>query len=211
MADTLKVKRVNTLPGITEASTLYIVKGSNPADAEIYFTAKDGLSIRKILDRDTVLALIAEATPNTGVTPGTYTKVTVDAKGRATAGFSLSSEDIPDNAANTTGTAAKATILETARTINGVSFNGSSNITINAVDITPRIAVSEKAVANGVATLGADGKVPDAQMHDILLMYSSSSAFPGTGLYNRIYVAVNTTYIYRWNGSGYTRLASSLL
>ena len=40
--------------------------------------------------------------------------------------------DFPTLNQNTTGTAAKATILETARTINGVAFDGSSNITITA-------------------------------------------------------------------------------
>jgi len=41
---------------------------------------------------------------------------------------------------NTSGTAAKATILETARTIGGVSFDGSANIGINIVaDTTPEL------------------------------------------------------------------------
>ena len=41
---------------------------------------------------------------------------------------------------STTGTAAKATILETARTIGGVSFNGSANIGINLLaDETPEL------------------------------------------------------------------------
>lgn len=41
-----------------------------------------------------------------------------------------------------TGNAGSATVLQTARLINGVSFNGSANITINAVDSTPRLASS---------------------------------------------------------------------
>ena len=43
----------------------------------------------------------------------------------------LVSADIPDNAANTTGNAASATKLETARTIAGVSFDGSANIDLS--------------------------------------------------------------------------------
>ncbi len=44
----------------------------------------------------------------------------------------LVSADIPNNAANTTGNAATATKLETARAINGTNFDGSAAITITA-------------------------------------------------------------------------------
>ncbi len=63
-----------------------------------------------------------------------------------------------------TGNAGSATKLETARNINGVAFDGTSDITINAVDSTPRIAVSEKGVANGVATLDSNGLVQPSQL-----------------------------------------------
>lgn len=66
----------------------------------------------------------------TGVTAGTYPKVTVDAKGRVTAGAALVAGDIPTLNQNTTGNAATATALQTPRTINGVSFNGTANITV---------------------------------------------------------------------------------
>lgn len=87
---------------------------------------------------------------NTGVTAGTYTKVTVDSKGRVTVGSHLDASDIPslDASKITTGTisnsllsgtytsfsisgnAGTATKLETARTINGTPFDGTANITI---------------------------------------------------------------------------------
>lgn len=62
---------------------------------------------------------------------------------------------------NTTGNASTATKLATARTINGVSFDGSANITIE--DAT-KIPSAQKGVANGVATLDDNGKVPSAQL-----------------------------------------------
>jgi hypothetical protein len=135
---------------------------------------------------------------NSGVTAGTYTKVTVDAKGRVTVGASLIASDVPTLNQNTTGTAAistaatvttsatasafkvpfanttvsttgnygllqdseatftynpstntlvvgtvsgalsgnatTATTLQTARTIGGVSFNGSANINLPGVN-----------------------------------------------------------------------------
>ncbi|WP_312562111.1 phage tail protein [Anaerospora sp.] len=65
--------------------------------------------------------------PNTGVTAGTYTSVTVDAKGRVFAGANPTSMGV-----NITGNANTATKLATVRTINGVSFDGSANITLTA-------------------------------------------------------------------------------
>ena len=47
---------------------------------------------------------------------------------------SLSSADIPDNTADTSGNASTATTLETTRTIGGVSFNGSADIDLPGVN-----------------------------------------------------------------------------
>ena len=44
------------------------------------------------------------------------------------------SADIPDNTADTSGNAGSATILETTRTIGGVSFNGSADINLPGVN-----------------------------------------------------------------------------
>lgn len=109
-----------------------------------------------------------------------------------------------------TDTAAAAQKLINARTINGVSFDGSANITINAVDSTDRIASSEKGVANGVATLGSDGKVPAAQLPsyvDDVLEYENFAGFPTTGSTSTIYVAQDTNKIYRWSGSAYIEIS----
>lgn len=65
-----------------------------------------------------------------GVTAGTYPKVTVDAMGRVTAGAALAASDVPTLNQSTTGNAATATKLATARTINGVAFDGTANITV---------------------------------------------------------------------------------
>lgn len=109
-----------------------------------------------------------------------------------------------------TATADAAKKLATARTINGVLFDGSADITINAVDSTARIASSEKGVANGVATLGADGKVPAAQLPsfvDDVLEFASLAGFPATGATSVIYVALDTNKIYRWSGSTYVEIS----
>lgn len=81
---------------------------------------------------------------------------------------------LADNTSDASKSVLSSTKLTTPRSINGVNFDGTSNITINAVDSTPRIAVSEKAQANGVATLGSDGKVPNNQIPALAI----SETFP---------------------------------
>lgn len=81
---------------------------------------------------------------------------------------------------NADGNSATATKLQTARTINGVSFDGSADITINAVDSTSRIASSEKGIANGVATLDDTGRVPSSQLPsyvDDVLEFANVASF----------------------------------
>lgn len=66
---------------------------------------------------------------DSGVTAGTYRSVTVDAKGHVTAGSN------PNYAGSSSdgGAATSAVKLQTSRTINGVSFNGTSNIIIPSI------------------------------------------------------------------------------
>jgi hypothetical protein len=59
--------------------------------------------------------------------------------------------------------------LTTARNINGVAFDGTANITINAVDSTARIATSSIAVPNGLATLDGNALVPSTQIPQLAL------------------------------------------
>lgn len=106
-----------------------------------------------------------------------------------------------------------ATKLAAAVTINGVEFDGSKAITINAVDSTARIAESEKGVANGVATLDAAGKVPAAQLPsyvDDVKEYENKAAFPETGESDKIYVDIDTGSIYRWSGTQYIQINASV-
>jgi len=108
------------------------------------------------------------------------------------------------------GNIGSATRLQTPRQINGVAFDGTQNITINAVDTTPRIAVSEKGVANGVATLDAGGLIPASQLPsylDDVLEFATLAAFPSPGALGKIYVAIDTSKAYRWSGSTYISMA----
>ena len=74
------------------------------------------------------------------------------------------------------------------------------------------LAASLKGAANGVAELDAGGKVPAAQLPsyvDDVLEYANAGSFPGTGESGKIYVAADTSNIYRWSGSAYINISAS--
>lgn len=153
----------------------------------------------------------------TGVAGGEYTKVTVDAKGRVTAGGALAQEDVPNldptkiNAGtltnvDTTGNAATATKLADTVTINGVEFDGSADIVVNAVDATPRVAASLLGQADGVATLDSSGHVPASQLPsyvDDVLEFADEASFPEEGESGKIYINIENNTTYRWTGTQY--------
>ena len=63
------------------------------------------------------------------------------------------------------------------------------------------IPLTQKAAANGVATLDANGLVPSSQLPsyvDDVLGYANLAAFPETGETGKIYVDRATGKIYRW-------------
>lgn len=66
-----------------------------------------------------------------------------------------------DNTADANKNVLSATKLTTARKINGVSFDGSADITI---EDNTKIPTSQKGVAGGVATLDNSGQIPSAQI-----------------------------------------------
>ena len=75
------------------------------------------------------------------------------------------------------------------------------------------IQSTEKGVANGVAELDANGKVPTSQLPayvDDVLSYNSLSDFPATGEDGKIYIAKDTNLSYRWGSSEYVVISPSL-
>ncbi len=59
MATKLKIRKVNTLPGTYEASTLYIVKSSEATLFELYMSTSDGTAVRHIYNKAEITAQIA--------------------------------------------------------------------------------------------------------------------------------------------------------
>jgi phage-related tail fiber protein len=142
---------------------------------------------------------------NSGVTAGTYPKVTVNAKGLVTGGASLVASDIPvlDWSKITTGkpTTAAGYGIGDVYTKTEVDSSLSGKINTTAVG-----------VANGVASLGSDGKVPAVQLPsyvDDVLEYAATGNFPATGETGKIYVATGTNKTYRWSGSVYVEISAA--
>lgn len=142
-----------------------------------------------------------------GVNTGDETTASIKAK----LGISILSGTNTGDQTDVVGNAGTATALQTARLINGVAFDGTANITINAVDLTARIASSLMGIANGIATLDVNGTVPAAQLPsyvDDVLEFATLASFPVTGATGKIYVALDTNKSYRWSGSIYVFITS---
>lgn len=115
---------------------------------------------------------IAITLANTGITPGTYTKVTIDSKGRATAGTTLSASDIP------TLTASKISDFDTQVRTNrldqmtapnaSVSFN-SQNITGLADPVNAQDAATKNYVDSAVQGISPKDSVRVATTANITL------------------------------------------
>ncbi|MGM3057754.1 hypothetical protein ACS2TD_27185, partial [Bacillus cereus group sp. BC334] len=83
-------------------------------------------------------ALDLKVNANASIVSATKTKITYDSKGLVTSGADLIESDIPT--------------LSQSKITNLVS------------DLASKIALTEKGAANGVATLGADSKIPTSQL-----------------------------------------------
>ena len=136
----------------------------------------------------------------------------------------LGSQEVASiDSANYSGTAYKAKQLATARNITignqTVSFNGSAAISFSLSDI-GAIATSAKGVANGVATLDADGKVPSTQLpsyvDDVIEGYYYNGKFYQESAHTneliamggKIYVDLATNKTYRYGGTTYVEISS---
>lgn len=88
-----------------------------------------------------------------------------------------------------------------------------ANIGLGNVTNDSQVKRSEMGKANGVATLGSDGKVPTSQLPsyvDDVLEYDNKTSFPATGESGKIYVAKDSNLTYRWGGSAYVEISASL-
>ena len=133
---------------------------------------------------------------------------TTSANGLMSAADKAKLDGIPADATNNAGT-----ITEIRMNGASVSAGGVADLGTVITDVSGKLDASRVGTANGVAELDANGKVPSAQLPayvDDVLEYASLSAFPATGETGKIYVAVDTNVTYRWGGSAYVVIGSSL-
>ncbi len=103
--------------------------------------------------------------------------------------------------------------------ITGIKVNGVlQTITDKVVEIVVTdgdfIPTSAKGVAGGVATLGTDGFIPSSQLPsyvDDVIEVDDFVSLPTTGETGKIYVTLNDNKTYRWSGSTYVEISSSLV
>jgi hypothetical protein len=71
--------------------------------------------------------------------------------------------------------------------------------------------LANKGINNGYASLGGDGKVPSTQLPsyvDDVVEVANFAALPATGETGKIYVTLDTDFVYRWSGTVYVRISS---
>lgn len=150
--------------------------------------------------------IINAVMPNTGVNPTTFgsatssARLTIDAKGRVTAGSTLT---ITPAWPNVTG---KPTTVATSGLTDAVS---TSDL---ATALAPYQPTSAKGAAGGYAGLDGTGRVPSAQLPsyvDDVVEAANAAAFPGTGESGKIYIALDTGKTWRWSGSAYVEIVSA--
>jgi hypothetical protein len=130
-----------------------------------------------------------------------------------------------------TGVSRKITLLQLSATIGtgadlqGVTDNGATTtnpIAIGGLTITGLatgallstsgvISSVPYGAANGVATLGGDGKVPSIQLPsyvDDVVEVANFAALPVTGETGKIYITLDNNKVYRWTGSIYVEVAA---
>ena len=96
---------------------------------------------------------------------------------------------------------------------NFATLDSNGNLTDSGHKHSDYLVSSLKGANNGIAELGADGKVPSAQLPsyvDDVLEYDTRNSFPATGEAGKIYVAKDTNLTYRWSGSAYVEISQSL-
>ena len=94
-----------------------------------------------------------------------------------------------------------------------LSMFGGLDTRVSDIETASYITASQKGAAGGVAELDSGGHVPSSQLPsyvDDVLEYSTRSAFPATGEAGKIYIALDTNVTYRWGGSTYVAIGSSL-
>ena len=122
---------------------------------------------------------------------------------------------------NTNGTSAEVSVkglgsaaytASTAYTPAAHASNTSNPHSVTAAQV-GAIATSARGVANGVASLDANGLVPSSQLPsyvDDVLEFDKKAEFPTNGETGKIYVDKLTNLTWRWGGTAYVEISPSI-
>jgi hypothetical protein len=119
----------------------------------------------------------------------------------------------PVSTATQTALDGKANKVANATSGNFAGLDSNGGLTDSGHKHSDYLTATEKGVANGVAELNENGKVPSEQLPsyvDDVLEYADTEHFPLTGESGIIYVALDTNKTYRWSGSEYVEISTSL-
>lgn len=86
-------------------------------------------------------------------------------------------------------------------------------LNIHTTNIATKESSVNKGAANGYAPLGADSKVPAANLPsyvDDVLEAANLAALPATGEVGKIYVTIDNNKIFRWSGSVYIEVSPTV-
>lgn len=95
---------------------------------------------------------------------------------------------------------------------NGGTISLTNDNVTSALGYTP-IDSAKKGVANGLAELDENGKVPSSQLPsyvDDVIEFANKRAFDSIGESGKIYVDLSTNLTYRWSGTNYVEISPSL-
>lgn len=217
-----KVTANAAITGATHTKITYDAKGLVTSGADLSASDIPNLTLSKITD---VTATAAELNVLDGITATTTELNYVD--GVTSSIQTQLNNKVTANASITGGTATKVTYDSKGLVTGGTTLSASDIPDISATYVT----VASKGVANGVASLDGDGKVPSSQLpsyvDDVVDAYivSGSTALsagwlsatsggsaltPETG---KIYVVLSAgEYLnktYRWSGTTYVEISAS--
>ena len=217
-----KVTANTAITGATHTKITYDSKGLVTSGADLSASDIPNLTLSKITD---VTATAAELNVLDGITATTTELNYVD--GVTSSIQTQLNNKVTANASITGGTATKVTYDSKGLVTGGTTLSASDIPDISATYVT----VASKGVANGVASLDGDGKVPSSQLpsyvDDVIDAYivSGSTALsagwlsktsggsaltPETG---KIYVVLSAgEYLnktYRWSGTTYVEISAS--
>jgi hypothetical protein len=130
--------------------------------------------------------------------------------------YDTTNNGVVDDAERLGGVLASAFALLASPTFSGTPTaptpSGASNDTsIATTQFVRSLIAALSGAALGLASLGADGRVPAAQLPagvDEILEFANLAAFPVTGETNFLYLALDTNRLYRWSGSTYSAIVA---